>query len=753
MTHFLNSLCGNGVFFLAAAGLFADEPTKPKPAEPPSASGKNPLDKTVEQLAETVRKSAVVIRVTGRDGQRQGLGSGFVVAAEGLIATNLHVIGEARPISVQFEDGKRHEVIAVEAFDRALDLALLRVNASDLTPLPLGDSDQLKQGQSLVAVGNPRGLAFSVVSGVVSGLRKIDGRSMIQVAIPVETGNSGGPVLDMQGRVQGILTVKSLVTANLGFAVTVNSLKPMLQKPNPIPMERWLTIGALDPKEWKSIYGGRWRQRGGKIFVDGAGTGFGGRSLCLSQRPIPEMPYEVAVTVRLDDESGAAGLLFHADGGDKHYGFYPSAGQLRLTRFQGPDVYSWRILHQEGSPHYKPGDWNMLKVRIEKDKFLCFVNDHLVLESTDGGLTAGQVGLAKFRNTQAEFKHFQIAKEVRAAKIPPDVMKRIARSLDSLPAGETSPGALIQSLVPDAPASITLLRDRAKLLEQQAAQFRTLALAVHHRQIHEEIRKVLQVGENEIDLIHAALLVARLDNDELDVDAYRKEVDRMAREIAAGLPADASEKIKLAALNKYLFIENGFHGSRHDYYNKSNSYLNDVLDDREGLPITLSVLYLELARRIGLQVVGVGLPGHFIVRYVPSKGDPQLIDIFDGGKSMSKEDVARIVQDFADRPVEDKDLTAVTKKTILVRMLQNLRGLAERNRDADAVLRYLDTILIITPDAPEERGSRAILRAQIGRNKEALEDIDWLLEHRPAGLNVDHLLDFRRNIDKAGKTP
>src|ERR1700736_979903 len=85
-------------------------------------------------------------------------------------------------------------------------------------------------------------------------------------------------------------------------------------------------------------------------------------------RPAPAVPYEVAVTVRLDDESGAAGLIFHADGGDKHYGFYPSGGQLRLTRFEGPDVLTWKILNQEASPHYKPGDWNTLKVRIEKDR-------------------------------------------------------------------------------------------------------------------------------------------------------------------------------------------------------------------------------------------------------------------------------------------------------------------------------------------------------------------------------------------------
>src|SRR4029077_16882513 len=102
--------------------------------------------------------------------------------------------------------------------------------------------------------------------------------------------------------------------------------------------------------------------------------------------------------------------------------------------------------------------------------------------------------------------------------------------------------------------------------------------------------------------------------------SYREQVATMARELAASLPKNADQAAKLAALNKYLFQESGFHGSRSDFYNRANSYLNDVIDDREGLPITLSVLYMELARRIGVKVVGVGLPGHFVVKNIRAKG-------------------------------------------------------------------------------------------------------------------------------------
>lgn len=714
-----------------------------RPDEKDKATERPPL-KTAEQIAEAVRQSVVVITVEGRDGKRFGLGSGFVVSADGLIATNLHVIDEARPIQVQLADGSKHEVTTVHATNRVQDLAIIRIAARDLTPLELGDSDQLKDGQPIVAVGNPRGLTHSVVVGVVSGRREVDGRQMIQLAVPIEQGNSGGPFFDMHGRVQGLLTIKSLVTANLGFAVPINALKPLLHKPNPIPMARWLTIGALDPEEWKPLFGARWRQRAGHIHVDGQGTGFGGRSLCLYQRPLPAMPFEVAVSVKLDDESGAAGLVFHADGGDKHYGFYPTGGKLRLTRFEGADVFTWKILKDEPSPHYRPGEWNTIKVRIEKDKLRCFVNDHLQFESDDTGLAPGQVGLAKFRHTKAEFKNFRVAREIPPDAVPAELMKRLAGRLqDLVPDGPPAP-RLVDSLAPEGPQAVAALRQRAQLLEAQAAHLRRLAQAVHQKRVQDELLKVLSVREDQIDLLHAALLIARLDNDELDVDLYRREVERMAREAVRDLPGDADDKTKLAALVKYLFHERGFHGSRGDYYNRSNSYLNEVIDDREGLPITLSVLFMELGRRLGLKIEGVPLPGHFVVRHVPAKGDPQLIDVYEGGQMMSLGDAEKKVQNLAGRPLNEDDLRPADKKAILVRMLNNLLRLAGEDRDLEGALRYLDAILTIAPDSAQERWMRAVLRLQSNRKEGARDDADWLLRHEPPGIDLDRVRQLRR---------
>src|SRR5688572_30332992 len=373
-----------------------------------SAHAAEAVRKGVEELAAKARDSVVVITQRARDGSVEGVGSGFVVSRSGLIATSLHVIGEGRPVEVRFANGQKFSATEIHAWDRKLDLAVIRIGSSNLSALKLGDSTEVKQGAPVIAMGNPRGLSHSVVQGVVSAFRDFAGMRMIQLAIPIEPGNSGGPLLDANGRVIGILEMKSAVTENLGFAIPVDALKTLLEKPNPVPAERWVKLGALNPRQWKPMYGANWTRRGGEIRVSGVGTGFGGRSLCFFQPEPPALPYEVSVTVKLDDEAGAAGLIFATDGADRHYGFYPSGGQLRLTRFDGPDVFTWKILEQKASAHYRAGDWNTIRVRVEKNSIRCFVNDELAIESDDVALRNGGVGLAKFRQTQAQFRSFEV---------------------------------------------------------------------------------------------------------------------------------------------------------------------------------------------------------------------------------------------------------------------------------------------------------------------------------------------------------
>ena len=159
------------------------------------------------------------------------------------------------------------------------------------------------------------------------------------------------------------------------------------------------------------------------------------------------------------------------------------------------------------------------------------------------------------------------------------------------------------------------------------------------------------------------------------------------------IPDDSSEKDRLATLDRFLFKQLGFHGSRTNYYHRSNSYLNEVIDDREGLPITLSVLYMELARRLDLKVVGVGLPGHFVVRFEPQEGESILVDVFENAEPLTLETARTMIRVRLNGQVDKEEterlietfLEASTPKAILLRMLSNLRGAAEEDRDLDSI--------------------------------------------------------------------
>jgi regulator of sirC expression with transglutaminase-like and TPR domain len=629
-------------------------------------------------------------------------------------------------------------VTEVTASDRAMDLAILRIKppADPLVPLPLGDSDNLPDGLPVITVGNPHGLAFSVVNGVVSGVREVDDRRMIQLAMPIEPGNSGGPVVDSSGRVVGIVTIKSLVTRNLGFAVGVNALKPLLEKPNPVPMSRWLTIGTLDATQWTTLFGSRWQQRGGRIAVTEAGSGFGGRSLCLSHRDVPAPPFELSVHVKLGDESGAAGLAFHADGGNRHYGFYPTAGKLRVTRFDGPSVFEWKVLREMPSPHYRPGDWNRLTVRVEKEGFRCLINGETFATVDDDSLPPGRVGLAKFRDTDAEFKLFRVGPPAEDLRPDAAVAARLEAAIDRLPPLERLTPAGIAPLVDDAEPAATAVRDRATALEKRAADLRLVAADLHTARVSGELARLCAQGE-ECDLLRAAFVVAQLDDEELDIDAYVQQVDRMAQEIAQSLPKAADEPARLAALNKYLFTDNGFHGSRTDYYHRANSHLSRVIDDREGLPITLSILYMELAKRLDMNVVGIGLPGHFVVKHIPRQGDEQLIDVFEGAVPLSREDAATRVRAVADEELNDDHLRPFSKPQIVRRMLRNLLGVAQDAKDREAMLRSLEALVAIQPDDTADRGLLAVARFETGRREAAITGLDWFLEQQPPGIDLD----------------
>ena len=393
-------------------------------------------------------------------------------------------------------------------------------------------------------MGNPQGLKHSVVSGVVSGTREIDGRTMLQLADSRRAGQQRRAGARYAGP-----------RAGHRHDEVARHREPRLcrcrQRPqaaastSPIPcrIDRWLTIGAIDRTQWEPLFGARWQQRAGRILVDGLGAGFGGRSLLLAKSEPPRVALRAGRAASSSTTKPARrAWCFTADGGDKHYGFYPSNGKLRLSRFEGPDVFSWQVLAEKPSEHYRPGEWNRLKVRVEKDKLQCFVNDELVIESTDDGFTTGRVGLAKFRNTGAEFRRFAVAKELPSDRPDCEALAKLAGAdRQAAAAGRGRRGRRCAALAQpngERCAGAAAGPGRGAGSAGRGAEAAGGRRADRGRSSPSSSSSPGRTS-SKIDLLRAALTIARLDDEDLDVEAYVKHVERMADEIKQKLPAKA----------------------------------------------------------------------------------------------------------------------------------------------------------------------------------------------------------------------
>lgn len=231
--------------------------------------------------------------------------------------------------------------------------------------------------------------------------------------------------------------------------------------------------------------------------------------------------------------------------------------------------------------------------------------------------------------------------------------------------------------------------------------------------------------DEEIDLGRSALELARIEYPDLDVERYL----RMMAELAAAVPVTADPLLQIERINHRLFDIEKFRGNRTDYYNPANSYLNEVLETRLGIPITLSVLYMEVGRRVGLELLGVGMPGHFLVKLPRPEGD-LFIDPFNRGRILRLEDCQNRLQEVygpAAR-LEPYMVEAVDKRQILGRMMNNLKQIWMGQENFKNALKVLHLQLTLFPDSVEELRQRAWLHSHLNDHRAALADLQRLGE-------------------------
>jgi len=239
--------------------------------------------------------------------------------------------------------------------------------------------------------------------------------------------------------------------------------------------------------------------------------------------------------------------------------------------------------------------------------------------------------------------------------------------------------------------------------------------------------------DDQLDLGFAALAVAADAYPELDAAFYVRKLDALAFEVGTRLRPGAPQKRVVEELSKHLFEELGFKGNMEHYYDPQNSYLNRVLDRRLGIPISLSLLYLETGRRLGLPMAGVGLPGHFLVKVIGAH-EEILIDPFYEGAILDRAACQRRLDAIYGGKVQltEQFLRAVSKREMLARMLYNLKRIHLREGHRDRAVMVLDKLLALQPFAFEDQRDRGMLRYQLGQYAQAMEDLQTYLSYLPA---------------------
>ena len=249
--------------------------------------------------------------------------------------------------------------------------------------------------------------------------------------------------------------------------------------------------------------------------------------------------------------------------------------------------------------------------------------------------------------------------------------------------------------------------------------------------------------EEDLDLAEAALLIAQEEQPDLDVAHYLKRLDQLADAVRTELPPSPTHNDTLKCLNTHLFFKEGLRGNTGEYYDPRNSFLNEVLETKAGIPITLSVIYMEVGRRLGLALVGIGFPGHFLVRYSGPDGE-RILDPFLGGANLSEAQLAAKLRSMygENNPLAaqvSKLLTPATKKEILTRMLGNLKGVYLNKGDFERALSVIDRMVLIRPDAATEFRDRGAVQQRLGRMQGAVRDFKKYLALVPDAPDADRI--------------
>ena len=249
--------------------------------------------------------------------------------------------------------------------------------------------------------------------------------------------------------------------------------------------------------------------------------------------------------------------------------------------------------------------------------------------------------------------------------------------------------------------------------------------------VTERFATLAELPDEQIELAQAALTMATVEDPRLDLHEHIAALDSLADGASRRLSGERDPLYCVNALSEFLFDEMGFRGNREDYYDPRNSLLNAVLSRRLGIPITLSLIYIEIGKRLGIGLLGIGMPGHFLVRHAGLSD--MFVDPFYGGIILSVEECAQRLRQItsADARWSPAYLSPISNLEFIARMLRNLKATYWRRQDYDRALRATNWLMALQPDATYERRDRGMLYALTGRHALALNDLERYVSSSP----------------------
>jgi len=263
---------------------------------------------------------------------------------------------------------------------------------------------------------------------------------------------------------------------------------------------------------------------------------------------------------------------------------------------------------------------------------------------------------------------------------------------------------------------------------------------------HQRLAALLRLPEGEIDLAQGALLLGRLQTPALEIAPWLARLDELGGELGERLDPSGSDLDHLDELVRFLFREQGFRGNRGEYQDPRNSFLHQVLRRRMGIPISLAVVAMEVGRRAGIPLEGIGFPGHFLLRH--GRQRHLILDPFDGGEFLTPGELEdRLARTFrGNLPFHPRLLASVGPRAILRRMLANLKSAYLARRDLGKALEVLDLLLIVDPDDPVSLRDRGLLQVEGGEAERGAEDLERYLDIVP---DADDQRVVRGYLDRA----